>query len=182
MPRPGDAIWRRPRLKRWLNNAYVYAAQLLHLLLDLSPWFVRNLAWRLLLADCGRGVYFDHRVYIKFPWLVSFGSDVSINRGAEFYCGLRAGSRIVIGSDVRIAPNARFHAAGHDLDDPGLIEDGADIVVEDGAWIGAGAIVLQGVRIGRGAVVAAGSVINRDVPALAVVGGVPARVLRQRNG
>lgn len=178
----GDAIWRRPRLKRWLNNAYVYGIQVLHVLLDLSPWFVRNLAWRLLLARCGPGVFFDHRVYIKFPWLVSFGSDVSINRGAEFYCGLRAGSRIVVGSDVRIAPNARFHAAGHDLDDPGLVEDGADIVVEDGAWIGAGAIVLQGVRIGRGAVVAAGSVVNRDVPARAIVGGVPARVLRQRNG
>jgi len=178
----GEGIWRRPRLKRWLNNAYVYAAHVLHLALDLSPWFVRNLAWRLLLAECGRHVYFDHRVYIKFPWLVSFGSDVSVNRGAEFYCGLREGSRVRIGSDVRIAPNVRFHAAGHDLDDPGLIENGADIVVEDGAWIGAGAIVLQGVRIGRGAVVAAGSVVSRDVPARAVVGGVPARVLRERRG
>ena len=35
MPPLGDAIWRRPRLKRWLNNAYVYAIQVLHLVLDL---------------------------------------------------------------------------------------------------------------------------------------------------
>lgn len=177
----GDSVWRRPRLKRQLNNAYVYAASLWHLLLDLSPWFVRNLAWRLVLEDCGRGVSFDHKVYIKFPWLVSFGSDVSVNRGVEFYCGLRARSRVRIGSNVRIAPNVRFHAAGHEPDDPDMLENGEDIVVEDGAWIGAGAIVLQGVRIGRDAVVAAGSVVNRDVPARALVGGVPARVLRQRN-
>jgi len=176
-----DAVWRRPRLKRWLNNAYVYGLNLLHLVLDLLPWFIRNLAWRVLLRRCGAGVYFDHKVYIKFPWLVSFGSDVSVNRGVEFYCGLREGSRVIVGSDVRIAPNVRFHAAGHDLDDAGLVENGADIVVEDGVWIGAGAIVLQGVRIGRGAVVAAGSVVNRDVPAGAIAGGVPAKVLRERN-
>ena len=181
MPRLPDAVWSRPRTKRWLNNAYVYAVHLLHLLLDIAPWFVRNGIWRLLLAECGRGVFFDHRVYIKFPWLVSIGSDVSINRGAEFYSGMREGSRIRIGSNVRIAPNVRFHAAGHDPDHPELADNGADIVVEDGAWIGAGALVLQGVRIGRGTVVAAGSVVTRDLPPNVIAGGIPARVLRARG-
>ena len=177
-----ESLWARPRAKRIANHAYVYAIQLLHLALDLCPWFVRNAAWRLLLAECGAGVFFDHRVYIKFPRLVSFGHDVSVNRGAEFYCGLRERSRIRIGSNVRIAPNVRMHAAGHDPDHAGFADTGADIVVEDDCWIGAGALVLQGVRIGRGAVVAAGSVVNRDVPPNSIVGGVPARVLRMRKG
>lgn len=175
-----DAIWARPRVKRYMNHAYVYVLQLVHLVLDLSPWFVRNAAWRLLMKECGPGVYFDHRVYVKFPWLVSIGSDVSINRGTEFYCGLREGSSITIGSNVRIAPNVRFHAAGHDPDHPELCDNGADIVVESDAWIGAGTLVLQGVRIGRGAVIAAGSVVARDVPPYCIAAGVPARVLRER--
>ena len=56
------------------------------------------------------------------------------------------------------------------------------IVVEDDCWIGSGAIILDGVTIGRGSVVAAGAVVNKDVPAYAIVGGVPAKVLRSRKG
>jgi acetyltransferase-like isoleucine patch superfamily enzyme len=49
-------------------------------------------------------------------------------------------------------------------------------------WLGDRVTIVPGVTIGEGAVVAAGSVVTRDVPALAVVGGAPARVLRQRDG
>ena len=55
-----------------------------------------------------------------------------------------------------------------------------DIVVEDDAWIGYGATILSGVRIGQGAVVAAGALVTKDIPAYAVVGGVPAKVIRYR--
>jgi maltose O-acetyltransferase len=182
---PGDrfaGVWRRPRVKRSLNLAYAYAIHLLHLLLDLSPWFVRNAAWRLLLRECGNGVYVDHHVYFKFPWLVSIGHDVSINRGAEFYCGLKSGSRIRIGSNVRIAPNVRLHAAGHDPHDAQLGDNGADIVIEDGVWIGAGALVLQGACIRRNAVIAAGSVVTGEIPAGMIAAGIPARPIRMRDG
>ena len=46
-------------------------------------------------------------------------------------------------------------------------------------WIGANATVLPGVTIGKGAIVAAGAVVHRDVPPFTVVGGVPARILRE---
>ena len=55
-----------------------------------------------------------------------------------------------------------------------------DIVVEDDVWIGFGAVIMSGVRIGRGAVVAAGAVVVNDVPPYAIVGGVPAKVLKKR--
>lgn len=52
------------------------------------------------------------------------------------------------------------------------------VVIGEGAYIGANAVILHGVRIGRCAVVAAGAVVREDVPAYAVVGGVPARILK----
>lgn len=55
-----------------------------------------------------------------------------------------------------------------------------DIIVEDDAWIGYGAIIMSGVHIGRGAVVAAGAVVTQDVPAYAIVGGVPAKIIKYR--
>lgn len=56
------------------------------------------------------------------------------------------------------------------------------VVIGAQSWIGAHAVVLDGVRIGRGAVVAAGAVVAEDVPDYAIVGGVPARVLKVREG
>jgi len=52
--------------------------------------------------------------------------------------------------------------------------------VNDDVWIGHGSTILSGVRIGQGAVVAAGSVVTKDVPLYAIVGGVPAKVIKYR--
>jgi len=61
-----------------------------------------------------------------------------------------------------------------------LPEDDQPIVISDDVWIGAGAIILSGVNIGRGAIVAAGSVVNKNVPPYAIVGGIPAKVIKYR--
>ncbi len=55
------------------------------------------------------------------------------------------------------------------------------VIVEDDVLIGANAVVLEGVHVGRGAVVAAGAVCVEDVPENAVVAGIPARVIKQRD-
>ena len=55
------------------------------------------------------------------------------------------------------------------------------VIIEDDVMIGANAVVLEGVRVGKGAVVAAGAVCVEDVPAGAVVAGVPARVIKMRD-
>jgi maltose O-acetyltransferase len=57
----------------------------------------------------------------------------------------------------------------------------APVVIEDFAWLGSRAMVLPGVTVGKGAVVAAGAVVTRDVPPYAIVGGVPARVIGERE-
>ena len=55
-----------------------------------------------------------------------------------------------------------------------------DIIVNDDVWIGYGATIMSGVHIGQGAVVAAGAVVTKDVPPYAIVGGVPAKVIKYR--
>lgn len=55
-----------------------------------------------------------------------------------------------------------------------------DIIVDDDVWIGYGATILSGVRIGQGAVVATGAVVTKDVPPYAIVGGVPAKIIKYR--
>lgn len=55
-----------------------------------------------------------------------------------------------------------------------------DIIVDDDVWIGYGATIMSGVHIGQGAVIAAGAVVTKDVPPYAIVGGVPAKVIKYR--
>lgn len=92
---------------------------------------------------------------------------------------------INIGSDVSIAPNCSFYPYDHEMDprspirEQGLFSKG-DVIVGNGVWIGTGAILLSGANIGEGAVVGAGAVVKNAVPPLAIVGGVPARILGSR--
>ena len=60
----------------------------------------------------------------------------------------------------------------------GLIK--GDIVVDDDVWIGYGATIMSGVHIGQGAVIASGAVVTKDVPPYAIVGGIPAKVIKYR--
>ena len=94
---------------------------------------------------------------------------------------------VTIGDRVMIGHGARILSSGHripDAPESAMRWSGADaapVTIEQDAWIGAGAIVLGGVSVGRGAVVAAGAVVSKPVPDHAIVGGVPARLLRQRG-
>ena len=81
--------------------------------------------------------------------------------------------------DVGASPSDRV-TGSHDYKSPNFQGIFKPIVIEDYAWIGVGATILQGVTIGRGAVVCAGAVVTKDVPAYAVVAGVPAKTIGSR--
>ena len=113
--------------------------------------------------------------------------------GLEVYSDCDEGV-LYVGNYVSIGPHVRFiPGGGHPLmyastfpfaafANPAVIEDlsKGPIVVNDEVWMGAGATILSGVTIGQGAVIAAGALVSKSVEPYAIVGGVPARVIKYR--
>lgn len=94
--------------------------------------------------------------------------------------------KVVIGDDTIIGPNVTIVAENHIADriDIPIHEQGCKrmgIRIGEKCWIGANVVILDGVSIGEGSIVAAGAVVNRDVEAYSVVGGIPAKVISQRK-
>lgn len=156
----------------------------------------------------GRGAYLDHGAYLHAcPAGISIGENTIVMHHAVLHvynfrglphAGIKIGrdslvgefsvirgqGGVTIGDRVYTSPFTQIIAVNHRFDDPnvpfvaqGITAEG--ITIEDDVWLGAGAVVTDGVHIGKGAVVAAGAVVTRDVPAHTVVGGVPAKVLRE---
>lgn len=111
---------------------------------------------------------------------VSFGAHCTVNPYAMI------SGKVRCGDGVRIASHVSLVGFNHGYDDPDLPiykqkHETLGITIEDDVWVGANAVVVDGVTIGRGAVIAAGAVVSKDVPPMAIVGGVPAKVLRYRG-
>ena len=96
-------------------------------------------------------------------------------------CMLYVTGGVVIGENVSIGAGVWLITGTHDMNHPQFIDTYRPIVIGDFVWIGMRATILAGVTIGEGAVVMAGAMVTRDVPPYAVVGGVPARVISQRE-
>lgn len=114
-------------------------------------------------------------IYINSGKHISIGKNVFIN----FDCTFLALGGITIEDDVLIGPKVSLITENHPLNTrerKGLI--GKPIHIKKNAWIGANAVILPGVTIGENAVVAAGAVVSKDVPDNTIVGGIPAKFIK----
>lgn len=113
---------------------------------------------------------------------LTIGDHVGISQN----CFIQVRGKVEIGSYVIFGPGVSLFSENHNFDrtDEYIINQGATrkgIKIGDGVWIGAGAIVLDGVTIGENAIVAAGSVVSKDVLPYTIVGGIPAKTIKNRK-
>ncbi|MCL2912271.1 sugar O-acetyltransferase [Shewanella corallii] len=121
---------------------------------------------------------------IRPPFCCEFGKNIRVGRNSFLNCGVTMldGAPITLGDNVMVGPNVQFYTASHSLNH---LERRSwatfckPITVEDDVWIGGNAVIHYGVTIGARSVVAANSVVNRDVPPDSLVGGTPAKVIKQ---
>ena len=115
-------------------------------------------------------------------WLATEGPSAELVIGNGTYVGHRAHFHSIdpvhIGPGCVIADNVMVTSTDHDRDDRHGVHGTGPVRLGERVFLGQNVVVLGGVTIGDGATVGAGAVVVRDVPAGAVVGGVPARVLR----
>jgi len=113
------------------------------------------------------------------PTIIDNGEELRIGR----FCSIAQGVTIVLGGEHGMDGASTYPLfymfPGKNIQQPGKISKGP-INIGNDVWIGTNALILSGVTIGNGAVIAAGSVVTKDVPAYAVVGGVPARTIKMR--
>jgi acetyltransferase-like isoleucine patch superfamily enzyme len=141
----------------------------------------RAICWGILLKRIGKEVYIREKCIILNPSGVQIGNHVFINR----YTELDGHATLKIGNYVQIGPFCNIITANHGFkraDKPMFFQDieSKPVVIEDDVWIGAHVVILPGVTIHHGSIVGAGAVVSHDVKANTIVGGVPAKFIKNR--
>jgi len=158
-----DAAQEAFRVTAELNNGYR------------TPDEVRALLTQLTGKPVDQSVIVFPPFYSEFGKNLTLGKDVFINIGCRF----QDTGGITIGDGTLIGHATTLTTLNHSVD-PDRRSDmiPAPIVIGRKAWLGAGVTVVPGVTIGDGAIVGAGAVVTKDVPANAIVAGVPAALIR----
>ena len=144
------------------------------------PWFwqaPRRAVLRLFGARIGRGAQIMPSARIWAPWNLSLGDFATVSHGVDLYNV----DRIEIGAHATVSQRAFLCTATHDIDHPHMPLKTAPIRIGAGAWICAEAYVHPGVSVGVEAVVGVRAVALHDVLPRQVVGGNPARSIRERR-
>ncbi|MFH1843166.1 MAG: acyltransferase [bacterium] len=141
---------------------------------------LRGTLLRPIFQACGRNFQICSHAVILAPHRVTIGDDVYIAYGSW----VQGSGSVTLGDQVMLGPYSILASSNHSQLD-GSYRFGpprtAPIVLERGSWTGSHVTVTAGVTVGSGAACAANSAVTKDVPAMAVVGGVPAKRLDRRQ-
>lgn len=154
-------------------------------LFKLAAYYCVNHTLGMRQIKIGKGSKVHATVILRQPYNIEIGDGCLINHNNVLQAG-KVDGKIKIGNYVHTGANVMIIAFNHAFDTreiPTIKQDyyDADIVIGNDVWIGGGTVILAGVTIGDGAIIAAGAVVNKDVPAYSIVGGVPAKVLKYRS-
>ncbi|WP_010650240.1 maltose acetyltransferase domain-containing protein [Oceanobacillus massiliensis] len=123
-------------------------------------------------------------LYIEPSFRCDYGYNCHVGENfyANFNCVILDVCQVKIGDNCFMAPGVHIYTATHPLNPEKRnagIEYGKPVLIGDNVWIGGGAIINPGVTIGSNAVIASGAVVTKDVPQNTVVGGNPARIIKE---
>lgn len=132
-------------------------------------------------VSSGKGVRASLIPHISSVSKLQIGNDVSLNGITVTGWG-----EVKMGSHIHSGTNVKIMLGSHDYDHGNKIPYGTavtnkQVVIDDFVWIGSDVIISGNVHIGEGAIIAIGSVVVKDIPRCAIVGGNPAKVFKYRN-
>ncbi len=141
---------------------------------------IRSFLCGFLFLKVGKNINVEYNARFRSGGLIEIGD----NSGIGVNC--RVPSNISIGKDVMMGPDVVILTRNHRFDDLStpMIQQGSSemkkVIIEDNVWIGTRTIILPGITIGKGSIVGAGSIVTKDVPQNAIVGGNPAKIIKFR--
>ena len=139
----------------------------------------RSMCGKLILAKCGKNVNIEKGSV--FSSRVTLGDNSGIGIRASISGETHIGRNVMMGPDCIIyTRNHEFSRTDIPMCNQGFQEE-KPVFISDDVWIGGRVTILPGVKVGTGAIIGAGSVVTKDVPDYAIIGGNPAKVLKYRN-
>ena len=136
-------------------------------------FFLRKIA-----GGVGKNVFIGPHVTIVHPENLFIGNNVSIRQDVYIDCT----ARVLIGNDVSVAHSVSIISFNHSYDSPDKIRDNklisGPILINDDCWIGCRSVLLSGVTLQSRTIVGAGAVVNRSFEGDCILGGVPARIIK----
>lgn len=138
----------------------------------------RNALFQELFGKKIKNLWIEPPFYCDYGYNIKLGKNIFFN----FNCCILDVMEVKIGNNVFVGPNVQIYTATHPLKSKErntLLEFAKPVAIGNDVWIGGGAIICPGVKIGNGVVVAAGSIVTKDIPDNVVVGGNPAKIIKE---
>lgn len=141
---------------------------------------VRQLLCKQIFENAGREINVEKGAFFGKGSDISIGNRSGIGLNARIQGPLSLGDHVMMGPDVMIYTRNHMIASREiPMIDQGVTA-AQKVTIGDDVWIGARAIILPGVTIGKGAIISAGAVVTKDVEAYTIVGGIPAKFIKNR--
>lgn len=154
-----------------------FLVEFLNISYQIIPNPIRTYYLRLFHIRLGEKTFIHRRVKFFHVGNLVVGKNSVVNFGC--YLDNRRG--IYIGNNVGIAHNTKIYTLGHDLNDLEFKTKGSSVNISNNVFIFSNSIIMPGVSVGEGAIILAGSVVVKNVEPWSIVGGNPARFIRNRN-
>lgn len=173
-------LWRSGRRWVWSAGVRAHARRVGPCVYAYGPVYFLGTA-NVVLGDCGN-LYDNVLFETEIDGSIVIGNNFTVNRGSLLSAHVRIsiGDNLLMGEYVSVRDSDHvYRDASRPIREQGF--DSRPIQIGSDVWIGHGAVILKGVTIGDGAVIGANSVVNREIPAMEVWAGAPARRIGRRT-